>query len=357
MKLILLGFDHKTNSVAEREALAVSPSQLPLFLKSFLTIPGVAGIVFLSTCNRVELYATLRQDLPASLLMDHWKNFLGSEEKSLQPAYIYSNERAFYTLVRVASGLNSMALGENQILGQVKQAYLKSLELKVTDSLLNFAFQQAFRVAKKIRTDTGIAKFPTSVSLIAIQMAEQIFGNFKDLTALVVGTGEVGRQTAESLSKKGVGRLLVTNRTLSSAQEIATTLGAQAFPFAQLENILPLADLVITSTTSHTPILSKKMLAQFTDLKRESPLGLIDLGVPRDIAPEVGHLPGVYLYNMDDLKSIAEKNLSLRKNEAVLAEELLTQAVACFLPDWEKRKKMTNKNLFIPADLRFRSVS
>ena len=337
MKLIVLGQNHKTATIAEREGWTVSKEKTPPFLHGFLTMPGVHGAVYLSTCNRVEVIAAVQKEIAPSLLIDYWKEHANGKGTEAGPSYIYSDERAFGYLVRVACGLDSLAMGETQILGQIKQAYLQSLELKTSGALLNSTFQKILQIAKKIRTETGITRCPTSISSVAVMLAEQIFGDFEGVSAMVVGLGEVGRQTAALLHKRGIKNLMVTNRTYAKAQEFLDSrpLDASPFFFHELETKLNEVDLVITCTSSPTPILTKEMLRGVT--QKDRPMVLVDLGVPRDIASEAGEHPGIYLYNIDDLKTIAAKNISLRKEEALLAERIIQEESLQFVSAWKKR--------------------
>lgn len=327
MKLIVFGLNHETSGIAEREKWIASPSQMLSFLHGLLKIPKVRGLVYLSTCNRVEVYASVEEGF----------SFSEIHSKKFPTHYCYLGAQAFGHLLRVASGLNSLALGETQILGQVKQAYRNALELKTTDSLLNFAFQQAFRIAKKIRTETGITKCPTSVGTVAIQLAEQFFGCFEDRTALVVGLGTIGTQVAQLFLKRGIGKLFVANRTSEVASRFAAEWGGESHTFDRFPEIIPLADLVVTATASERPIVNSEMFSQFPFLKQTNPKIFIDLGSPRDMDPAIADLKNFYLYNIDDLKAVALKNVSSRRQEALLAEAMVQEAISSFDKKWEKR--------------------
>ncbi|MDO8526620.1 MAG: glutamyl-tRNA reductase [Deltaproteobacteria bacterium] len=322
---MVLGLNHKTASIADRERWGLSSFGVPLFLKEILKIPSVCGAVYVATCNRVEFYLSVEKEFSISSVIELWK---------AEPSYVYGGEQAFSHLLRVAAGLDSLVLGENQVMGQIKQAYLQSVEIKTADALIHFAFQRALNVAKKIRTETGIAKSPTSVSSVAVMLIEQIFGDFSKLKTLVVGTGETGSQTAELLVKRGVKNLIVANRTLCAAETLAASLKASVCPFEELEKALALSDMVITATASSTPIIFKEMF-----LRKNSPTVLVDLGVPRDVDPEVGNAEGIYLYNVDDLKTIADKNRVFRTQEAMLAEKIVSYAAESFQMEWKKRSR------------------
>lgn len=335
--MIVLGLNHLTSNVAERERWGVPSAQTSSFVRGLLQIPSVQGVVTISTCNRVEIYVSAEEGFNPASLKTFWACFLNRDPADFPSSYVFSGREAFVHLLRVASGLNSLALGETEILGQVKLAYQNALEWKSSDVRLNFVFQQAFRFAKKIRTETGITKCPTSIGTVALQLAEQVFGPLKDQTALVVGLGEIGTQTASLLLKRGIGRLAVANRTHRLARNFAEANGATAHPFDRLEEMLSPADLVITATASEEPILSREMIGRFSASRGKRPLVLIDLGVPRDIDPSAGDLSGVYLYNMDDLKTIAEKNMAFRKKEKETAEAMIGEASALVEGEWEKK--------------------
>ena len=319
MELVSLGSNFKTTSISERERWTIAPARIPDFLNGLLQIPKVEGAVYLATCNRVELYVVCQDGVHLASL---FQNF--------SPAYVYKGKEAFAHLLKVASGLDSLVLGEPEILGQVKQAYAFALEQKVTGPLLNFVFQRVFSVAKQIRTETGIARYPVSISSVAVMLMEQIFGDFKNLTAMVVGLGEMGLQTSELLLKRGVKKLIRANRTKVSENIVSLD---------HLEEILPTIDLVVTATSSETPLISKEMISK----KMENPLVMIDLGVPRDIEPSVANLENVYLYNVDDLKTVADKNLAFRQKEAEFAEKMVEKALATFELEWEKRIRITGR--------------
>ena len=337
MELIAFGFNFKTSSIAAREGFRLADERVPAFLVGLKALPSVSGVVYLSTCNRVEIYAAISRNSGVAGLMQYWIDFLGIKDVGSAPSYFYKSGEAFAHLIRVASGLDSLVLGEPQVLGQVKESYAKALELKVTGPLINFIFQQAFRIAKQIRTETGVAKYPVSISSVALMLVDQIFGSLKERTALVVGLGEMGAQTAELLVKREVNDLIVFNRTLSVAEAFAKKWGVKSCSLDALETVLPLADLVVTSTASSNPIISRQMIEGAMRAKKEKALVLIDLGFPRDIAPETSEVDNIYLYNVDDLKKIADQNLAVRKKESLLAEIILEKEIAFFVSEWERR--------------------
>lgn len=337
MELTVLSFNYKNSSLPQREGLAVALEKIPEFLNGLLRNKKVHGAVFLSTCNRLELYAALKKGSATDILSDYWFSFLGRSGEGVPASLNRKNGEAFEHLVQVSAGLDSMVLGEPQVLGQVKEAYARALELKASGALLNFAFQQAFRIAKQVRTQTGIARFPVSVSTVSLMMMEQVFGDFKEVTAMVAGLGEMGRQTAALLKDRGVQKLIIMNRTFSRAQEFAAALKAEACPLDALATVLPMADMVVACTAAPGPIVTGRMVGEAMLQRKERPMVLMDLGFPRDIEPDVANFENAYLYNVDDLKGIADKNLSQRQKEAKLAEEIIEKEIAFFAPEWVKR--------------------
>lgn len=343
MELVVLGHNHLTTSLAERERWNVAVPLVVSFLKEVNSLSSMEGAVYLSTCNRVELYGVATKTQEATPLLEVWKRFL-KEKSPLEPAYCYRQTEAFSHLLRVVSGLDSMVLGENEVLGQVKRAYAQSLELGTTGPLLNFTFQQAMRLAKKVRSQTGIARYPTSVSTVAMMLLDQVFGDFGSLQGLVIGLGEMGRQTAKMAKERGVSKLFVMNRTEAKAHLFAKEVPSEVVSMEVLSEVLQKADFVVTSTSSETPLISE---ASFLSGKtRSKPIVMIDLGVPRDIEAELGKRQEVYLYNIDDLKTIADRNRQFREKEAALAEEMIGDSVKTFWQEWEKRRSLQSDPLF-----------
>lgn len=345
MELLVIGCNFKTSAIGFRENWNVPPEQISSFCRGLLQIAGVSGVVYLPTCNRVELYVTLQKEVPLESIFSYWRQFLKLEGPGGTPGYIYKNDLAFSHLVKVCSGLDSLVVGEPQVLGQVKQAYSQSVEMGVASSLTNFVFQQAFRYAKQVRTETGVAKYPVSIASVALMLAFDVFGDFSNLSALVVGLGEMGKQTAELLIKRGIGNLTVINRTYERAVQFAEKFSAKVHRFETFAECLSEADLVLTSTSSLSPVLTSEMFCHEGVKEKKKPMVLIDLGVPRDIDPDVANLQNLFLYNIDDLKTIADKNLSLRMEEAQLAEDMIAKSVEVFNVDWQKRSKRSKSAL------------
>lgn len=343
MELIVAGVNYRTHALAEREGFALPSEKISPFLKSLAGLDFVGGAIYLQTCHRLELYASLRKGFDPERLFYFWREFFGEaacagKERFIwkEPSYVYRGSAAFQHLLRVASGLDSMVVGETEILGQVKEAYARSLREKTSGALLNFVFQQGLRFAKEVRTQTGISKHPVSVSTVALMLLERIFGDFESVRGLVVGAGEMGTQTASLLVERKIAKLFLMNRTLAKAENFARQWGAFLLPFGNLEAVLGDIDFLVSATTSPVPVVTLETCAAPLR-ERKKPLVLIDLGVPRDVEPALGDFENVYLYNVDDLKTIAEENRRLREKEAALAEEKIAAIAENFEGEWTKR--------------------
>ncbi|HEY0211385.1 glutamyl-tRNA reductase [Acerihabitans sp.] len=333
MTLLALGINHKTAPIALRERIAFSPETLDLALVSLLQQPLVRGGVVLSTCNRTELYLSLAQQ-------DNFKESLVSwlcDYHHLQPdevrqsLYWHLNDGAVSHLMRVASGLDSMVLGEPQILGQVKKAFADSQRGHSVSGELERLFQKSFSVAKRVRTETEIGSNAVSVAFAACTLARQIFESLADVTVLLVGAGETIELVARHLREHHVKQLVIANRTRSRAQLLADEVGARVIGLSELDAQLANADIIISSTASTFPIIGKGMVERAMKQRRNQPMLLVDIAVPRDIEPEVGKIPNAYLYTVDDLQAIIEKNLAQRQSAAVQAETIVAQECLDFM--------------------------
>jgi glutamyl-tRNA reductase len=348
MNVVVIGLSHHSSPVELRERFAFAESKIPDALKS-LRESGIAGeAVILSTCNRVEIYAATPLD-PAKAFAD-LKNFLvrwgetpsspnqketKSELDGVSPhqnflgeeIYTLAEPQSLQHLFKVASGLDSMVLGETEILGQLKTAYELARQHQHTGSKLNKAFQRAFNVAKHIRTHTNIQRGSVSVSSVAVELAEKIFSSLAEREVLVIGAGEMSEKTARALLSRGAKSIIVASRSHERAQILAKEFGGRAVQFddwaAEFEKI----DIAISSTSAPHHILDRAKLEPLMKARKHRPLLLIDIAVPRDIAPEVNFLENVYLYNIDDLQSIADDYLKLRKEEIARCEEIIAEKV------------------------------
>lgn len=321
-KLLRIGFHFASTSVAEREKWSLPKTEWPRFLSALKTISEEC--VYLTTCNRSEIYAVISETNDEQNILKVWRQFCPTAS-NLSPQIMWQSQAAHH-LFRVAASLDSMVIGETEILGQVKEAYQIGLEMGATGPWLNRLFQQAIAQAKKVRAHTGIGKHPVSVSTVAVKLTEKIFGNLQAIQVLVLGTGEMGRQTAEYLVERGVDSFWLTNRTDQTAQDLCRQLGGEAIPFAIWKNILPKVDVLIGCASASAPLVTAPLIQQVMSQRPQRALFLIDLGVPRDVEASVGNQEGVYLYNVDDLQSIAESNKVLRQQEAEAAEAWVRHA-------------------------------
>ncbi len=334
MTISLSGFSHHTCPVELRERLSFPEERLPAALLKLKQELHEGGAVILSTCNRVEVYT--RDDTTPELLHGLVREFLTSwhglePEAFVGHIYEHYNRDAVAHLFRVASSLDSMVVGEDQILGQVHDAYLLAHAEGATDKILNSLFQRAFKVAKEVRTKTNINVGKVSVSSVAVDLAASIFGDLADKTVLVIGSGEMGELTLKSLVDRGVGQVLVANRTLANAENIAARYAGEPLALADLKNFLHRADIIITSTAAKEPILLASDFQQALRKRENAPMFVIDIAVPRDVDPKVIDLDNVYCYDMDDLESVAAQNVEARRAEMAKCLELVESQVDRFL--------------------------
>ena len=331
MHLLALGLNHNSAPVDVREKAAVTAERLEDALESIRRQKSVREATILSTCNRTEIYC--HQDDPSPQGVIHWLcDYHNLPSSSIRPyLYQHPDRSAVSHTFRVAAGLDSMVLGEPQILGQMKDAFSAARELGTTGKILNRLFQQTFTVAKQIRTDTDIGANAVSVAYAAVGLARNIFADLSKRTVLMIGAGETIELTARHFKNAGVERLIVANRTLDRARELAALFGAEAIPLAALPERLYEADIVISSTASTLPILGKGTVEQALKQRRHKPVFMVDLAMPRDIEPQVGELPDVYLYAIDDLRSVVEENLETRKAAARDAEKIIESQTRDFM--------------------------
>ena len=331
MQWLVLGVNHISAPVAIREGLAFSAAQLPEALISCRALAGVNEVVIVSTCNRTELYAYVEGDKLAVL-----QQWLATFHRSTvtfesQHFYHYRDAEAIQHILRVACGLDSMVLGEPQILGQIKTAYQVAKSQQVIGKALERLLQHTFTVAKQVRTDTEIGSNPVSVAFAAVSLSKQIFSDLKSATALLIGAGDTIELAAKHLRDNQVAKMIIANRTVQRAHDLAQTVSGQAIALSDLPHYLAQADIVISSTASQLPILGKGMVESAIRKRKRRPIFMVDIAVPRDIEPEVGQLEDIYLYCVDDLQDIIEENRQSRRNAAKQAEEMITIQVAHFL--------------------------
>jgi glutamyl-tRNA reductase len=338
--LLVLGVSHKTAPVGVRERLAVVPETMDALLAELTTLPSVREAALLSTCNRVEIYAAVDADADRAArgLAEALARHAGVTSLELG-AHLYERRdaEAVLHLFRVASSLDSLVLGEPQILGQTKQAHDTARQHGSAGAILNACFQGAFRVARRVRRETEIARNPVSVSSVAIELARQVFGGFERKQVLIVGAGKMSELAARTLRTQGA-TLTVTNRTRARADELADRFGAQVRDWSDLPGALGAADIVIASTGAQRPVLTLEMLRQVARARRGRPLFLLDIAVPRDVEPEVGELDGIYLADIDNLQKVASEHRDERKSEADDAEAIVAQELDRFLKAWRGRQ-------------------
>ena len=332
MNLLALGINHNSAAIEVRERVAFAPDQVNEALIDALSSAQLEEVVILSTCNRTEIYAIAPANLPladkALEVIDWMANYHHLSADDLrQSAYHFEGNEAIQHIIQVASGLDSMILGEPQILGQMKSAYAVAAESASVGSELGRLFPRVFSIAKKVRTDTAIGENPVSVAYAAVDMARHIFADLGECSALLVGAGETIELVTRHLIDAGVKRIVIANRTLGRAREVAQKFAAEAVLLAEIPEQLLDADIVITSTASQLPILGKGAVEQAIKARKHRPILMVDIAVPRDIEAQVGELPDIYLYTVDDLRDIVDQNLRARQTEARKADVIIEAGV------------------------------
>ncbi|MCE8002653.1 glutamyl-tRNA reductase [Billgrantia ethanolica] len=331
MTLLALGINHRTATVAVRERVAFTPAQLDSALTQLRHIPQVHEAAVLSTCNRTELYC-VTEPSGERVILDWLSHFHGLQLDELTPcAYHYLDNDAARHLMRVAVGLDSMVLGEPQILGQLKEAYQSARQASGLGGELELLFQHTFAVAKQVRTRTGIGQNPVSVAYAAVSLASRIFEDFGRARALLIGAGETIELVARHLREAGVRDMIVANRTRERAEVLAGEFNAEAISLNEIPDALARSDIVISSTAAPLPILGKGMAERALKKRRHRPIFMVDIAVPRDIEPEVGDLDDIFLYTVDDLNEVIQENRRHRQAAADQAESLIEHGVHVWL--------------------------
>lgn len=331
MSLLAIGINHNTASVELREKVAFGPEKLSLALNQLSTSSHVKGGVILSTCNRTEIYCDVRS-ASKNKVIEWLSQFHQVSLDELKPSlYVHEEQAAIRHLMRVACGLDSLVLGEPQILGQVKQAYAEARENHAVNPATEKLFQKAFSVAKRVRTETEIGGSAVSVAYAACTLAKHIFESLADATVLLVGAGETIELVAKHLAGHHCKRMIVANRMRERALSLAQQFGADVIALNEIPDYLAQADIVISSTASPLPIIGKGMVESALKARRHQPMLLVDIAVPRDIEPQVGKLNDAYLYSVDDLQSIVDSNIEQRKVEAIQAEAIVSEESATFM--------------------------
>lgn len=331
MTLLAVGINYNTAPVAIRERLAFPAEILDNTLKNLWNVREISEAAILSTCNRTEFYYQAESDDQTALV--DWI----ADTKKIKPVeftpylYSYKDSQSIRHMFRVACGLDSMILGEPQILGQMKTAYHAAYQAGTLGRNLSKLFQHTFSAAKKVRTDTAIGSSPVSVAFAAVQLAQQIFDKLSEQTALLIGAGETIELTARHLYQHGIGRIIIANRTYDKAHALAMQFNGYAIALSELPNHLAEADIVVSSTSSQLPILGKGRVESAIKKRKHKPMFMVDLAVPRDIEAEVEQLRDVYLYTVDDLQNTVNQNMDSRRQAAEQAEEIIDTQVEHFL--------------------------
>jgi len=331
MHLLLVGLNHRTAPVELRERLSISKAQLHEALDGLRALDAISECLLLSTCNRTEVYVYTVDRSDDKTILGWMSDLCGVPQDDFMP-HIYSTagHKAAEHLFRVAAGIDSLVVGETQVLGQVKEAYAVACERGTTGSVLNTLFQQAATVGKRARTETGISRGASSVGSAAVLLAKSIFGDLSGRTVLIVGAGKMAELSIEHLRSSGMVGVLVTNRTYDKALELAERFEGEAVGFDDMAGALDRADVVITSTGAKQPIISRETIRRAMISRRGRPMFLIDIAVPRDVEPEVSNLDNVFLYNIDDLQGVVDLDKANREAEIANVEKIIAEEVEEF---------------------------
>ncbi|MCL4142654.1 UNVERIFIED_CONTAM: hypothetical protein GTU68_050509 [Idotea baltica] len=331
MSLLALGLNHNTAPIAIRERAVIDENNLEKALHNLKKVEQVKEAAIVSTCNRTEIYCGM-QGNDAEPVSDWMHEFLDMTDSQFLPhLFAHKDQRAVHHLMRVCSGLDSLVLGEPQILGQIKQAYRDADDVGTVGTELSQLFQSAFSVAKQVRTDTAIGSSPVSVAFAAVTLAKQIFADFSEHKALMIGAGDTTTLASQHLKASGIGHITIANRTLSRAHTLATAVDGQAIELSQLPDALAHADIIISSTGAPLPILGKGAIEAAMRARRYRPLLIVDIAVPRDVEPQVGDIDGVFLYTVDDLNNVVDEGRKNREAAAEQAEEIVQHQVEVFM--------------------------
>jgi glutamyl-tRNA reductase len=325
MKLFCVGISHHTANVETRERYAGLRSE-----ETLRQACGCKEALLLTTCNRVEIYASADQPVATDEVIRVLRPSGADDSENGQAFYRYEGEACATHLFRVVAGLDSMVIGETEILGQVKKAYEGARESGSAGPLIHRLFQRAFRVAKQVRSTTDITRGAVSVGAVAVELAGKIFGNLRERRVLILGAGETSERTARALSSRGVTDIRVSNRSFERAENLAAIVGGRAVAFDQWAAQCREIDILISSTSAEEPLLTRELLAPMLRGRADRPLFIIDIAVPRDVAPDVNKMDGVYLYDIDSLQSIAEQSLAMRREQMAAAEEIIADHVSDF---------------------------
>ncbi len=330
-RIAILSVNHAQAPVAVRERVAFAPNDLTSELQKLKAIEDVQACVILSTCNRSEIYAIINNNNAKETLSNYLSQTHQIPRNEIDPYLVYfEDDAALSHICNVACGLDSLVLGEPQILGQLKDAYHIAKQANTLDKKLEKLFQHAFSTAKKVRTDTQIGSSPVSIAYCAIKLSEKIFADLSEQTVLLIGAGEMIELCAQHLNQKGVNNMIVANRTVKNAQKIASLYNAQSISLKQFSSVIHQADIIISSTAASVPVIGKGLIESALKLRKHKPMFMLDIAIPRDIEPEVGQLDDVYLYTIDDLKQVVSDNIDSRGKEKALAQEIIIKQSQVF---------------------------
>ena len=332
MYILLAGLNHRTAPVEIREKLAIADSELGKAYKYFGANEAIEGTIILTTCNRTEIYAATRNiDEGQKVLRQYFRDYAGFDEAALDKYFYLPNcNDAILHLFRVVSGLDSMILGETEILGQVKEAYQHAIEAEASDNVLNALFQKAIYIGKKVRTETEIDQHSLSVGHVAVQLAGEALGNLADKTVLVIGAGRMGEITARNLMANGVKTVLVSNRSYDKAADMARNLNGRAIRLDQITEELTAADIVISCTGASHYVIRPDRVADILESRQGKPILMIDIAVPRDIDPALQEIDGVQILDIDDLQGVVDANYEQRLKASIAAEDIIRQELEEF---------------------------
>ncbi len=342
MRLVVIGLSHRTAPIELRERFAKHTKDLPAALPDLLRLEFIQEACVVSTCNRVEFYVAGTTDPKtiARSLRTHIQSFSGLPPEELDPhLYQHLGDEGLKHLFRVSASLDSMVLGEPQILGQVKEAYRVCIEVGTNGPQLDRAFQRAFNIAKRIRTETGIAENAVSMSFAAVELGREIFDSLEGKEVLLLGAGKMGTLAAKHLMAYGVSQVRVASRTLATAQKLAEEIGGLPSSLADLPVLLHQADIVICSTAAPTYVVDKRLMKKVVRERRYRPILFVDIAVPRDVDPAVAQLDNVFVYDVDDLEAVLELNRESRASEAAAAEKLVADELENYLR-WSKSQQV-----------------
>jgi glutamyl-tRNA reductase len=336
---VLVGLNHRTAKIDLRQLASFDANSLPEGLKQLSALPEIMESMIISTCNRVEILANVEQQSNAINAIESFLSEHSSiPEADLQSAlYRYQDEQAIRHVFRVASSLDSMILGEPQILGQIKSCYNTAASARTVGSYLNSLLQSAFRTAKRVRTETSIGEFPVSVSSAAVELVQKIFGDLQKMRILVVGAGQMAEDALRHLEETATQAIYVANRSPEAARDLAARFNGTAVPLEELQHWIAHSDIVLASTGASATIINRAMVQQAMRERKNKPIAIIDISVPRNVDPDVGAIENVFCYDIDDLGAVVEANLHERQKAAASAEKIVEEEIQTF---YSKLKSM-----------------